>query len=699
MKYSRLPRRRKSQKLADYLTKSPETINTNSISHPIDKVVERIKTRFVTPMQEQVLIPLFGNTRLEHSQSLGVDHEPSDSDSEEQAIKHRFITMSAQVALKGIGSVFLGPLNILINLWIIYFVRFVYQSAYHSLFIERRITYRVLDAIIVTTLFLNGMFFLAAVMGWLVFLAQWLMVKTEDRSRKSIISVFDEQPHTVFKFVNGVEVEIPIEQLLEGDIVVVSAGQVVPADGTVIDGTASIDQRVLTGEAQPAEKGSHDTVLASTLILSGQIYVQVDKTGAETVTAQIGQMLINTADFKENLTSETEKFVNRVSPIMLALSLFSYPFIGVIRALSVLYSIPGYRMIYFGPISMLSFLHVASQKGILIKDGRSLEQLRGIDTIVFDKTGTLTEEQPYVSRIHSCSHLTEQEVLQIAAAAEFKQTHPIALGILQAAEERGVQPLATDNIHYELGYGIRLQINGKSVYVGSTRFMQMEQIAVPLEIQHMENESHAQGRSVVMVALQHKLVGLIELSPTIRSEAKEIVRKLKERGLNLYIISGDHAMPTQQLAEELDIDSYFAEVLPEDKASLVEKLQQSGHSVCFVGDGINDSIALKKADVSVSLRGATTIATDTAQVVLMDESLRELDTLFSLGKEYSMNMRTNFTLSTVPNVLTAFGALFLGWTLVPVIVITQLNIPIALYNSIRPLLENKNYKSETSTKF
>jgi Cu2+-exporting ATPase len=683
-------KRHRRKRLVDTLLQSAKPTESKSPFHAIGEATQNIKARLIAPLQEQVLTPLFGDTRSVHRQSLGMDDELVESNPKELAVKRDLATLSAQVVLAGIGNLFFPPLNVFVGLWVLYFTRFVYEGAYRSLREDRRITHHVLNAIIVSGLLLGRMIFAAALTGWFLFLIEWMVIKTEDRSRQSIVGLFNEQPHTVWVLVDGIEVEVPFEQISREDVLVVSAGQMVPVDGTIIEGTASIDQRVLTGEAQPVEKGVNDIVLASTLVLSGHIHVRVDKTGEETVTAQIGQMLTNTADFRENLRSETEIFVNRLTPAIVALGAFSYPFIGLSGTLGVLWSTPGYRMLYFGPISMLSFLHVASQKGILIKDGRSLEQFRKIDTVVFDKTGTLTEEQPYVSRVQPCSTLNEEALLQLAGAAEVKQTHPVALAILQAVEEQGLQLPATDDIHYELGYGIRVQVNGESVHVGSTRFMRMEGIMIPSEIQEMEKESHAQGCSVVMVALQHKLVGAIELSPTIRPEAKEIVQKLKQRGLDLYIISGDHARPTQRLAAELGIEHYFAEVLPEDKASLVEKLQKSGRSVCFVGDGINDSIALKKADVSVSLRGATTIATDTAQIVLMDESLRELDTLFSLGEEFWLNMRTNFIAATVPSVITAVGALFLGWKLMTVLLLTQLNTPVALYNSIRPLLKHND---------
>ena len=679
----------KREPLVHSLIKHRENENREepkSISYAISKAKQSIKSALITPLQEQVLFPLFGDSRSVHRQNLGIENEIVESNPEELAVRRDLTILSVQLTLSVIGQLFFPPLNIFVALWILYTTQFVFRSAYESLHRDRRITHHVLDAVVLAGFLAGGMIFAASLTGWFLFLLRWLTIKTEDRSRRSIIGLFNEQPNAVWTVVDGLEVEVPFGQISAGDIVVVYAGQMVPVDGAIVEGMASIDQRILTGEAQPVEKGVNDAVLASTLVLSGRIQIRVEKTGKETVTAQIGQMLTNTDDFRDHLQSQTETFINRLTPAMLGLGLLSFPAVGLARALAVLWSTPGYRMLYFAPISMLSFLHVASQKGILIKDGRSLEQFHKINTVVFDKTGTLTEEQPFVSRIHTCSDLSEQAVLQLAAAAEIKQTHPIALAILQAAKEWNVQLPTIDDAHYEIGYGIRVQIDGQLIHVGSTRFMQMEGITIPAAIETIEKESHLQGHSVVMIASQRELVGAIDLAPTIRPEAKEIIQQLKQYDVDLYIISGDHTQPTQRLANELGIENYFAEVLPEDKAQLVEKLQEEGRTVCFVGDGINDSIALKKADVSVSLRGATTVATDTAQVVLMDGSLRELQTLFSLGEKFFHNMRTNFAVTTIPCVITAAGALFLGWGLVPVILISQLNVPVALYTSVRPLL-------------
>lgn len=385
-----------------------------------------------------------------------------------------------------------------------------------------------------------------------------LIRKTEDHSKRSLTNLFGEQPRSIWVLVDDVEVEIPFEKLERNAIIVISAGQMIPVDGTIIAGTASIDQHRLTGESQPVEKGIGDAVIASTVLLAEKIHVQTEKTGKQTVAAQIGQILEQTTDFKTTMRSRGEIISDRLTIPTLAISALAYPFLGSSSALAVLSNTIGYKMRVFAPIGMLSFLHIASEKGILIKDGRSLELLNQIDTFVFDKTGTLTMEQPHVSGIHPCAEIGESDLLRYAAAAEYGQTHPIARAILSAARTQELALPAIEDAKYEIGYGIQVQLTERAIRVGSHKFMAMEGISIPESMHALQERCHAQGHSVVMVAFDDQLVGAIELQPTIRPEVKQVIRELHDRNIATYIISGDQEQPTQRLAQTLRIDHYFA---------------------------------------------------------------------------------------------------------------------------------------------
>ncbi|MDM8568134.1 HAD-IC family P-type ATPase, partial [Thiotrichales bacterium HSG1] len=363
-------------------------------------------------------------------------------------------------------------------------------------------------------------------------------------------------------------------------------------------------------------------------------------------------------------------------------SAVTLPILGVMSALATLNAGFGYQMRITAPLSMLNFLTIASKSGVLIKDGRSLELLSQVDTVVFDKTGTLTEEQPHVGKVHCCIDIEENELLTYAAAAEYKQTHPIALAILSETKQRKLNITSVTQAKYEVGYGIKVLVKAKIIRVGSIRFMKMEGIPIPLEMKALQEETHEQGHSLVFVALNDQLAGAIELYPTIRPEAKQIIAQLKQRGLSMYIISGDHEQPTQKLAQKLGIDNYFAETLPEDKANLIEQLQQEGKVVCFVGDGINDSIALKKSQVSISLRGASTVATDTAAIILMDSHLNQLDHLFDIAQEFKINMRNNLNLSIIPGFICLGGVFFLNFGIVTTILLYDAGLLVGVWNAM-----------------
>jgi Cu2+-exporting ATPase len=298
---------------------------------------------------------------------------------------------------------------------------------------------------------------------------------------------------------------------------------------------------------------------------------------------------------------------------------------------------------------------VATRHGILVKDGRSLELLHTIDTVVFDKTGTLTLEQPEVAQVHVCGDFSADDVLLYATAAEHRQSHPIAQAILAAAQARDLPWPNSDETRYEVGYGVQVRVDGHLVRVGSERFMAHEGLALPPALVAVQQRCAAVGHSLVFVAVDGALAGALELQPTPHPEAQAVITELQQQGLTLYILSGDQAEPTRHLAERLGIEHYFANVLPTEKARFVEQLQQQGRAVCFVGDGINDAIALKRANVSISLRGATTIATDTAQIVLMEQSLRQLPLLFDLAHRLEGNLLTSFGLSVGTGVVILGG--------------------------------------------
>ena len=486
-----------------------------------------------------------------------------------------------------------------------------------------------------------------------------LIAKTEDRSRQSLINIMGEQPKTVWLVRDEVEIETPFQQLRVDDVIMVSAGQMIPIDGEIVRGNATVDQQQLTGEAQPVEKGIGDEVLAATVVLSGHLHIRVGQTGDQTVAAQIGRILEQTVDYRTNSLLRFQKISNRLTVPALATAGLASLTMGAASGAALLFCLPIGMIGVASALNVLGHLNKASQLGVLVKDGRALEMLQEVDTIVFDKTGTLTLEQPTVGEIVTANRFDAETVLRYAASAETKQSHPIAQAILAAAKEKQLDLFNLRQTEVKIGYGLDVRANRRRIRVGSLRYMVQQQVNIPPHIAAHQVACDKQGISLVYIAIDDQLGGAIELHATIRPEAPDVIAALKEAGLQIAIISGDREQPTAALAAQLGIDSYFAEVLPQDKSNLIEQLQEQGRNVCFVGDGINDTIALKQANASISLAGATSAATDTAQMVLMDGTLSRLPDLIELSNQFHQNTNNTVKNALIAPAASIFGVFFL----------------------------------------
>lgn len=636
--------------------------------------LEQLDERYQQWVKHHIDPRLAGRAREQYVQQLAAGRELCIS-AQEKAINRHLALGAAALGLLGTGAVFgLGWVVPVVIAAGLYLSLPIYQVAYEMAVTERRLGTPHLLAIYFSGMWLGGFYTIGMLGAILGSVAQKIMVICEDASRHELVHIFQQQPRSVWVSVDGTEMEIPFSELKAGDVLVIDVGQTIAVDGEIVQGMASIDQHMLTGESQPVDKGVGDAVLASTIVIGGRIFMRVDKTGEATSAAKIGEILNQSTAFQLSMEARAMEIADRTLWPMLGLSLLSLPLVGVTGAAAVLGSNFTLNMVWLRLLTLLNFLKVASQERILVKNGEALERLKHIDTVVFDKTGTLTMEQPQVVAVHPVGQWTGTQVLTLAAAAEHRQVHPVAQAIIAAATEQQLLLPPLDDAQYEVGFGIKVQLQGQWVTVGSRRFMDAEQISIPSDLQVLEAQCSANGHSLVYVGIDGELGGILELQATTRPEAADIVRHLHEQGLQLYIISGDSELPTQALANELGIDGYFANTLPERKADLVKQLQVQGRKVCFIGDGINDAIALKQADVSVSLSGATTAATDTAQIVLMDADLQQFVTLMTLSHALDANINRNFNTAAGISLASIAGILFMhgGFLLVEVAAALQI---------------------------
>jgi len=570
-----------------------------------------------------------------------------------------------------------------------------FKGAYRVLFKEKRLGVDVLDAIVVLACLATNHILAGTILGLALSICRKLVKATEQNSRRMLVSVFGKQSRFVWLDKDGVEVETPLEKLRVGDVIIVHTGESVPADGEVVDGMAMVDQHTLTGESAPVEKIKGDRVLAATTLIAGKIRVAVTSAGADTTSAKIAQILNDTAGYTLAAQSKGEKLADWAVAPTLALGAAALAVRGVNAAVAVINCDLGTGIRMAAPIAMLSSLTLCAQQGILVKSGRALETMNDVDTFLFDKTGTLTRERPEVGRIVTFEGYDENQILQWTAAAENKFSHPIAKAILVKFAELGLSMPKIDDSKYSVGYGITVGVEGHTVRVGSARFIQHEGIPFPSEIEHEIARVHDEGHSLIMVGVDDRLGGAIELRAADRSEVVDVIAGLRARGADhLAIISGDHERPTRNLAQRLGMDRYFAEVLPQDKASYVETLQKEGRRVCFVGDGVNDSIALKKADVSISLRGASSIATDTAQVVFMEESLQKLLHLRDISHDLERNIDRSWRMIVGSNLICVVGAFLAGFGVMHSMVFNQIGGLLAVTNGLLPLRKAERLQRE-----
>lgn len=564
-----------------------------------------------------------------------------------------------------------------------------FKESYRLAFKEKRFGIIHLIALYFSVMWLSGAFFIGVLGSIFSGICQKIQVITQIGAREDLIDVLGQKPQRVWIEIKGIEVEIPFEELRLGDTLILDVGQMIPVDGVILEGWGLIDQQRLTGESQPVEKSVGDMVLAATVVLSGKLKVCVEKSGNDTTAAKIADVLNRTVEYGiDNLRSEFDSVEHTVWP-MLAGGLFGWLVGGPLTGAAVLGCNYVVGVVPLRMITLLNALSIGSEHGILIKDGKMLESLKEIDTLVFDKTGTLTLEIPHITGIHTCGIYDENAVLRFAATAEHRQTHPIAQAIIAEASNRNLELPIIDAAHYEIGYGLKVTMEGVEVLVGSERFMTVENVTLPATMQIHIDRCAFEGKSLVYIAVEKSLAGAIELDATLRPEALEIITWLKERGLNLYIISGDQEAPTRRLSNELRMDGYFANVLPERKASLIEELQMQGRKVCFIGDGINDAVALRKADVSISFRGATNVATDSAQVVLMDDNLAQIKTLFELTQAYEENLRANYNQAVTKSLLSSLVVLVLPLKFVIVETVWIFTFVSGIRIATRPLLKEE----------
>lgn len=504
-----------------------------------------------------------------------------------------------------------------------------------------------------------------------VLLGKLMEERAKNSTSSAIKGLMGLQPKTARLVTDGKEEEVPISNLQVGNVVSVRPGEKIPVDGTLLQGSSSVDESMLSGEPIPVEKNAGDRVLAGTINQKGAFTMEATSVGGTTVLAQIVQMVQSAQGSKAPVQRIVDKISGIFVPVVVLLSFLtfvcwlviggeSYFSYALLSAVSVLVIACPCALGLATPTALMVGMGKGAEQHILIKDAFALENLCKVDTVVLDKTGTLTEGVPVVTDSYWISD-DNIRYLDVLYTAEQKSEHPLASAILCWLEESGAKVCEAENFESLTGRGVRIQVEGVTYWVGSQGLLDIFQAGIPEKVRKQIGQWQEDGQSVVFYGQETRLLAVLAISDRIKPTSAEAVKELKKQGIEVHLLTGDGVRTAERVAATLDIGYYKAEVMPNDKEEYIISLQQQGKKVAMVGDGINDSQALARADVSIAMGKGTDIAMDVAMVTLITSDLLLLPGAIRLSKQTVRLIYQNLFWAFIYNVIgipLAAGVLF-----------------------------------------
>ncbi len=497
-----------------------------------------------------------------------------------------------------------------------------------------------------------------------ILLGKFLEAKVKGKTSEAIKKLIGLQPKTAVVIRKNKETEIPVEEVNINDIVIVKPGQKIPVDGVVIHGNSFVDESIITGESMPVEKKKGSFVIAGSINKHGFLKIKATKVGKETMLNQIIKLVEEAQLKKPQIQKLADKISGIFAYIVIFIALFSFitwhfifnkPFSFALSiAIAILIIACPCALGLATPLAVLAGTTKAAQNGILIKNPEVLEKIENVDVIVFDKTGTLTVGKPFVTDVIAIEKGKEKEVLKYAAIAEKLSEHPIAEAILKKAKEEKIKVEKPKSFKAIPGYGVVALYKDKVLVFGNIKLMKKKGIKIEnieKEIENLQNE----GKTVAILAVNKKVFGIIAISDVLKENAKNVVERLEEMGKKVIMLTGDNKRSAMAIAKSLGIKKVLYEVLPQDKGKEIEKLQKKGYKVAMIGDGINDAIALSKADVSIAVAKATDIAIESADIVLVKDDVKDIIKAIDIS---------SYTLKKIKQNL--FWAFFYNITAIPI---------------------------------
>ena len=495
----------------------------------------------------------------------------------------------------------------------------------------------------------------------IMLLGHWIEMRSVRQASGALNELAKLMPDTAERIrEDGENEEVPITSLKNDDRVLVRPGASVPADGEVIEGESDVNESMITGESKPVSKSPGDQVIGGTINGDGSLRIKITATGDETALAGIMRLVEDAQQSKSNTQILADKAAGWLFYVALGTAIITaiawviaigFDVKIIARVATVLVIACPHALGLAVPLVVAITTAMGANNGILVRDRLALERAREIDTVIFDKTGTLTKGEFGVVGIQAVDENSENDVLALAAAIEGDSEHTIARGIRKKAEDLELSLPQVSDFEAIKGRGVQANIDGEKVYIGGPRMLEMLQLTLSESLQKFEQSASQKGQSVVHVIREKQIVGSLALADVIREESQQAIDKLHQMGVEVVMLTGDSEPVAKAVAEELDIDQFFAEVLPEDKDKMVMKLQDGGKRVAMVGDGVNDAPALTRADVGIAIGSGTDVAVESAGLILVKSNPLDVVKIFALSRASYRKMIQNLIWATGYNVI------------------------------------------------
>lgn len=497
-----------------------------------------------------------------------------------------------------------------------------------------------------------GDLFAAGEVVFIMAIGALLEEATTNRAKKGLKKLISLAPTKGRRLKDGKEEMIPAEEIRQGDLLRILPGETIPVDGTILSGETSVDQSIMTGESLPVDKSVGEEVFCGTINRFGSIDISATKVGENSSL----QKLIRMVQDAENKQSPMQRIADRAAswlvPVALLIAVLAYVFSGnIVTAVTVLVVFCPCALVLATPTAIMAAIGQATKHGVIIKSGEALEKMGKVDTIAFDKTGTLTYGRLDVSDIISFEeNISETELLALAASAEARSEHPLGKAIVAHAAAKEVTLTEAEDFKMTAGKGILAEVSGRRLICGNEKFLTENGASIGQKVQAALERLRTQGKASILVADGRKCIGVIALADVLRPEAKDMVSRLADMDTRTVLLTGDHQKTADYFAKQVGISGVRAELLPEEKVQNIEKLQKENHTVCMIGDGVNDAPALKTADVSVAMGSmGSDIAVDAAEVALMSDDISKIPYLKRLSNATVRTIKASITLSMCIN--------------------------------------------------